>query len=119
MSFWENVDEKQEEFELLDLDFNGTPRTVKISDWENIKEMTFKNADGEPFTRKYILTSRGWLSIDSRRLQKELKKFVGRKGNLVIQRWCEGKDFRSTIYKVELEPKQTSIKKPTKSKIAK
>ncbi|GAI94668.1 unnamed protein product, partial [marine sediment metagenome] len=37
--------------------------------------------------------------------------FYKKKGRLVIQRWRDGKDNRSTIYKVQLEPSEIKSKK--------
>jgi len=112
ISYWKNKKFSEPEIEFVNVSLDGTPTLLKIPDWENIKSMTYTNEDGIEFTGEYIKTSRGWLRIDSIRLKRALKPFVGKKGTLTIQKWCEGKDMRSTICKVKLEPVQTSLKKP-------
>ncbi|GAG61620.1 unnamed protein product, partial [marine sediment metagenome] len=79
---------------------------------DKIETMTFKNDNGVDFTNDYILTDRGYLRISSMRLKKQLKPFYKKKGQLAIQRWRDGKDNRSTIYKVEFEPYRIESKKP-------
>lgn len=113
ISFWNDKKLDQPEITIIDyLEFDGTPIYVKIPDWEKIETFTFTNKKGKEFTSEYILTNKGWLNCDSVRLRRQLKQFLGSKDTLVIQRWCDGDDTRSTIYKVELEPKETSKSKP-------
>jgi len=116
--FWDNEALERDEYEFLPLDNIGTPTFFKVKDWYKIDELTFFNAQGNSFIRKYLHTDKGLLPLSSIRLQRALKPFADsfESGKLSIQRWCEGSDTRSTIYKVELvEIKtETSTKKPKK-----
>lgn len=112
MNLWENEKLDQPEFDFLDLDFEGTPVIFKVNSWD-VEEYTFNNENGIPFTSKFIWTDKGLLRVDSIRLQKQLKPFAiaNEKKELVIQRWREGKDNRSTVYQVELHKGVTSTKR--------
>ncbi|GAG74218.1 unnamed protein product [marine sediment metagenome] len=116
MSYWENEEFDKPDVQIISkelLNFDGVPLycTIKPSDWDKIETMTFLNDSGIEFTNEYILTDRGYLRISSMRLRKQLKPFYKKKGRLVIQRWRDGKDNRSTIYKVQLEPAEIKSKK--------
>ncbi|GAG63365.1 unnamed protein product [marine sediment metagenome] len=113
-SFWNNEELERDEFQFLPLDNIGTPTFFKVKDWENIKELTFLNKQGQEFSRFYLHTSEGLLPVSSKRLMRQLKPFADKKEKreLTIQRWCEGSDTRSTIFKVELHKVLTSTKLP-------
>lgn len=112
MSIWTDI-ELDNEFEFLPLDNIGTPTFFTVKNWDDINEYTFTNEEGNKFTRNYLTTSEGLLAISSKRLRIQLKKFALKKEKrtLTIQRWCEGKDTRSTVFKVELQKVVTSTKK--------
>ncbi|GAG63938.1 unnamed protein product [marine sediment metagenome] len=113
-NYWDNPEFDLPDFDFVDLDKVGTPIYVKILDWNKIHSLTFSDTNGNPFTSDYLETDKGLLRIDSKRLKKGLKEFVGKKGLITIQRWIEGKDNRSAVYKVSLEPLIVSKKKPKK-----
>jgi len=89
-----------------------------VKDWSDVKLMTFVNANGQEFTSNFLNTNKGLLRVDSSRLQKQLKPFADKdeKRELTIQRWIEGKDNRSAVYKVVLHTGVTSTRRkpPTK-----
>ncbi len=114
IDYWENPDFDLPDFDFVDLDRIGSPVHVKILNWKKIHSLTFSDSRGNPFTSDYIETDKGLLRIDSKRLKKQMKEFVGKKGTLVIQRWIEGKDNRSAVFKVTYEPVEVSNKKPKK-----
>ena len=113
MNFWENPRIDEPVFSFLETDEEGTPVFFKVKDWLDVKEYTFKNEKGQEFTSMYLQTSEGLLRVDSKRLLKELQPFAiaNEKRKLTIQRWCEGQDKRSTVYKVSLHSGTTSTKK--------
>jgi len=129
--FWDEEALDREEYEFLPLDNIGSPNFFSVKNWHNIKELTFFNARGSPFTRKYLQTSKGLLPLSSVRLRRELKPFADSSEHelLTIQRWCDGSDTRSTTYKVELvepvivvekkAPVRKSKRKPAKQKPSK
>jgi len=100
---WNDKVLEREEYSFLPLDFEGTPTFFRVQDWDNYEELTFFNEQGNSFTRFYLHTSEGLLAISAVRLRRELKPFAKKnfKGQLTIQRWCEGTDTRSTVFKVE------------------
>jgi len=102
--FWNDEELDREEYEFVPLDNFGTPCFFRVKDWGHVEELTFRNAKGIPFTRNYLFTSKGLLPLSSIRLRRELKPYatINEKRELTIQRWCEGEDDRSTVYKVEL-----------------
>jgi len=104
-SLWHDKVLEREEYSFLPLDNIGSPTFFKVKNWDNYEELTFFNEQGNAFTRNYLHTSEGLLAISAVRLRRELKPFANKnfKGRLVIQRWCEGSDTRSTVFKVEKE----------------
>jgi len=112
-SLWNDEELDREEYEFLSLDDVGTPNFFRVVDWANYEELSFRNKDGNLFARKYLHTNKGLLPLSSVRLKRELKPFadVNEKRELTIQRWCEGSDTRSTVYKVELNVGITVVKK--------
>ena len=124
-NIWNDEELEREEYSFLELDNLGTPSFFRVKDWNNIEELTFRNARGQPFTRLYLHTTKGLLPISSIRLRRELKPFADsdEKRELTIQRWCEGSDTRSTVFKVKLnegvvvkEKKPPANKRPSKKK---
>ena len=121
---WNDEELEREEYEFLYLDDIGSPTFFRVKDWNRIEELSFRNSKGSLFTRNYLFTSKGLLPLSSIRLRRELKPFAdsGENRELSIQRWCEGSDSRSTVYKVELvtgvttkskkKPVQKTIKEP-------
>ena len=103
-SLWNDEELDREEYEFLPLDNVGTPAFFRVPDWNKYEELSFRNQQGNLFTRTYLHTSNGLLPLSSVRLKRQLKKFAdnNEKGELTIQRWCEGSDTRSTVFKVEL-----------------
>jgi hypothetical protein len=124
-SLWHGKELEREEYSFLPLDNIGSPTFFKVKNWNNYEELTFFNEDGTSFTRNYLHTSEGLLAISSIRLRRELKPFVDKnfKGQLTVQRWCQGSDTRSTVFKVEkskpvtVATKLAPAKKRTKKKI--
>ncbi|MBA7681811.1 hypothetical protein ES703_90151 [subsurface metagenome] len=102
-SLWHDKVLEREEYSFLPLDNIGTPTFFKVKNWENYEELTFFNEQGNAFTRNYLHTSEGLLALSSKRLLRQLKPFAMKhfKGQLTIQRWCEGSDTRSTVFKIE------------------
>ena len=101
---WNDEELDREEYTFLPLDNIGTPTFFRVKDWKNYEELSFRNAQGNLFTRNYLHTTKGLLPISSVRLRRLLKPFAdsNEKKELTIQRWCEGSDTRSTVFKVEL-----------------
>lgn len=119
---WNDEELDREEYEFLPLDNIGTPSFFRVQDWGKYEELSFRNSSGNLFTRTYLHTTKGLLPLSSVRLRRELKPFAdsNEKRELTIQRWCEGSDTRSTIYKVELIQTVTTVKKkPVPSRKAK
>ncbi|GAG73415.1 unnamed protein product [marine sediment metagenome] len=119
---WTDEELDREEYEFLPLDDIGTPCFFRVKDWNHIEELSFRNREGNLFTRNYLLTTKGFLPLSSVRLRRQLKSFatINEKRELTIQRWCEGEDTRSTVYKVELNlGVVVKKKKPPASKRAK
>ena len=117
-NLWNDEELEREEYEFLPLDNIGTPCFFRVKDWNKIEELEFYNAQGNPFKRNYLHTSKGLLPLSSVRLRRQLKPFAdsGEKRELTIQRWCEGSDTRSTIFKVELHLGVVSTKSKPKPK---
>ena len=113
-NYWENPEFDLPDFDFVDLDKIGTPVHVKILNWNKIHTLTFQDSQGNPFTSDYIETDKGLLRIDSKRLKKGMKEFLGKKGLITIQRWIEGRDNRSAVYKVSYDYAEVSSKKPKK-----
>ncbi|GAG61609.1 unnamed protein product, partial [marine sediment metagenome] len=103
-NLWNDEELDREEYEFLPLDNIGTPSFFRVNDWQKYEELSFRNQSGNLFTRTYLKTSNGLLPLSSIRLRRQLKVFAdnNEKRELSIQRWCEGSDTRSTVYKVEL-----------------
>jgi len=121
-SLWADEELDREEYEFLPLDNIGTPTFFCVPKWDKYEELSFRNNSGNLFTRTYLHTNKGLLPLSSVRLKRELKPFAdsNEKGELTIQRWCEGSDTRSTIYKVELNKGVVTVKKkPVPSRKAK
>ena len=121
-NLWNDEELDREEYEFLPLDNIGTPTFFCVPDWNKYEELSFRNNSGSLFTRTYLHTSKGLLPLSSVRLRRELKNFAdsSEKGELTIQRWCEGSDTRSTIYNVELNKGVVIVKKkPVPSRKAK
>ena len=119
---WTDEELDREEYEFLPLDNIGTPCFFRVKDWNHIEELSFRNAEGNLFTRKYLFTTKGLLPLSAIRLRRLLKPFADANENreLAIQRWCEGADTRSTVFKVELNIGViTQKKKAPKAKRAK
>ncbi len=118
VDIWDNEELDREEYEFLPLDNIGSPTFFKVKDWYSIERLTFYNSRGQSFTRNYLNTSKGLLPLSSIRLKRALKPFAIKKEarELTIQRWCEGSDTRSTIYKVELHKGVVEVKKKSPPK---
>lgn len=110
---WTDEELDRDEYEFLPLDNVGTPTFFRVKDWNAYEELSFRNSEGNLFTRHYLKTTKGLLPLSSIRLRRQLKPFanVKEKRELTIQRWCEGSDTRSTIFKVELHEGVTVVKK--------
>jgi len=118
-SIWDDEELNRDEYEFLPLDNIGTPSFFKVKDWNDIEELSFRNKQGNLFTRGYLKTTKGLLPLSSVRLRRELKPFADskEKNELSVQRWCEGSDTRSTTYKVTLNIGVAVLKKrPPKTK---
>lgn len=117
-NIWNDEELDRDEYEFLQMDDIGTPTFFRVSDWNKIKELSFRNREGNMFTRNYLSTSKGLLPLSSVRLRRQLKPFAdtSEERELSIQKWCEGSDTRSTIYKVELNIGVTSAKAKPKPK---
>ncbi|GAG59342.1 unnamed protein product [marine sediment metagenome] len=123
-NLWNDEELDREEYEFLPLDNIGTPTFFRVGNWNSYEELSFRNQQGNLFTRTYLHTTAGLLPLSSVRLRRELKKFAdaNEKGELTIQRWCEGSDTRSTVFKVELhkgvvvKKKKPPVQKRPKSK---
>lgn len=115
---WNDEELDRDEYEFLPLDNIGTPTFFRVKDWNKHEELSFRNQQGNLFSRRYLHTTKGLLPLSSVRLKRQLKKFAdsNEKRELCIQRWCEGSDTRSTIFKVELHQGVTSIKDKPKPK---
>jgi len=122
-SLWADKVLEREEYSFLPLDNIGSPTFFKVKDWDDYEELTFFNEQGNSFTRNYLHTSEGLLAISAVRLRRELKPFAIKKfkGQLTIQRWCEGSDTRSTVFKVEKSKPVTVATKlpPAKKRVKK
>ncbi|GAG98746.1 unnamed protein product [marine sediment metagenome] len=124
IDLWNDEELDREEYEFLPLDNIGTPTFFCVPDWNKYEELSFRNNSGNLFTRTYLHTSKGLLPLSSVRLKRLLKPFAtsNEKRELTIQRWCEGSDTRSTVFKVELnigvvvKKKKPPASKRTKSK---
>lgn len=119
ISIWDDEELDREEYEFLALDDIGTPTFFRVKNWEHVEELSFRNKEGNLFTRNYLFTTKGLLPLSAIRLRRQLKPFRDSKESreLVIQRWCEGSDSRSTVFKVELhEGVVTKTKKPPAQK---
>ncbi|GAG74287.1 unnamed protein product [marine sediment metagenome] len=116
---WNNEELERDEYEFVPMDKIGTPTYFRVKDWYDIKDLSFRNSDGNLFSRDYLVTTKGLLPLSSIRLRRQLKPFadVGEKKELTIQKWCEGSDDRSTIYKVSLETGVISTKSKPKPKV--
>lgn len=112
-NLWNDEELDREEYEFLPLDNIGTPAFFRVEDWNKYEELSFRNQQGNLFTRTYLHTSNGLLPLSSIRLRRQLKKFAdnNEKRELSIQRWCEGSDTRSTVFKVELNIGVVVVKK--------
>jgi len=110
---WNDEELDREEYQFLPLDNIGTPTFFRVKDWQKYEELSFRNQSGNLFTRNYLHTSKGLLPLSAVRLRRELKKFAdnNEKRELCIQRWCEGSDTRSTVFKVELHTGVVEVKK--------
>ena len=116
---WNDEELDRDEYEFLPLDNIGTPTFFCVTNWKKHEELSFRNQQGNLFTRRYLHTSKGLLPLSSVRLRRQLKIFAdnNEKGELTIQRWCEGTDTRSTVFKVELhQGVVVKKKKPTVQK---
>ena len=108
LSFWDNPEFLESEFDIWSPLNDGTPTEIKIIDWENIKVRDFPNGK-----RSFIETNLGWLRIDSMRLKRQLVQFKNFKGILIIQRWVNPDNSYDTQYKVlkKSQTKEISKKK--------
>ena len=116
---WNDEELERDEYEFVPMDNIGTPTFFRVKDWCDIQDLSFRNSSGNLFSRDYLVTTKGLLPLSSIRLRRQLKPFAdsGEKRELTIQRWCEGSDTRSTIYKVELHEGVTSVKSKPKPKV--
>jgi len=95
-NIWNDEELDREEYTFLPLDNVGTPTFFRVKDWLHYEELSFRNAQGNLFTRNYLYTTKGLLPISAVRLRRLLKPFADckEKRELTIQRWCEGSDTR-------------------------
>lgn len=112
ISYWDNPILDEEEFTIWTPMKDGSPEYFKVLDWDNIKEKSFGNRRSE-----YIETDAGFLRIDSVRLKRELKPFVGFKGLLVMQRWVNEDNTRDTHYKIQKNSEAGEISKKKQTKL--